>query len=102
MNKHIKKKWLAALRGKSPQGEYIQGKYEMCRQNESGQDTFCCLGVLRNEMTGFTQRQSNSHLSSKELETFGLTPADAYFLMGMNDELSFSFRRIAKWIEENL
>ncbi len=38
MNKEIKEKWVAALRS----GDYQQGK-EVLR---TGQDKFCCLGVL--------------------------------------------------------
>lgn len=42
MNPEIKEKWLTALRS----GDYVQGKGCLCRVEEDGSKTYCCLGVL--------------------------------------------------------
>ena len=44
MKKSIANKWVKALKS----GEYLQCTNELTKQNDSGQDTFCCLGVLTN------------------------------------------------------
>ncbi len=46
MDKKVKRKWLRALRS----GEYDQTKNFLCTTDEEGNDSFCCLGVLLNEM----------------------------------------------------
>lgn len=42
MNPEIKQKWLDALRS----GEYEQAKGALRKQDDEGNDLFCCLGVL--------------------------------------------------------
>ncbi len=42
MNNKIKNKWLKALRS----GKYKQGRNYLCRVDDDGDDSFCCLGVL--------------------------------------------------------
>ena len=42
MDKKIKERWVAALRS----GEYKQGKGQLVTPDDSGELTYCCLGVL--------------------------------------------------------
>lgn len=42
MNPEIKQMWLEALRS----GEYVQGKNALRSVDATGQDSYCCLGVL--------------------------------------------------------
>lgn len=112
MNKEIKGKWLAALRG----GEYEQGRGYLRR----GDNTFCCLGVLADiaakegvcpaptlkadsliphyTYDGFSG-DLTYHLETWSGIPYGNTQTK---LMTMNDEDGASFSWIADWIEENL
>ena len=51
----VKKIWLAALRRPLKDDGYRQGKQMLCNEgnHKSGDDEFCCLGVLQNEIDGF-------------------------------------------------
>jgi hypothetical protein len=42
MNQDIKKRWVEALRS----GLYTQGREALCRIDDNGNRTWCCLGVL--------------------------------------------------------
>lgn len=110
MEKHIKKKWLKALRGESPLGVYTQGRKKLC----SYDDKFCCLGVLVNETCGFNEdttvfwglypRNLNHGESSfpnqDTARSWGLSTQTQRRLADMNDE-GYSFEEIADYIEEN-
>ena len=67
--------------------------------NEGGEDTFCCLGVLRNERTGFGPNDRNGYLDDEELSAVGLSRKQMSTLVTLNDVYEWSFRRIANWIE---
>lgn len=107
MKKAIKDKWLKALRGQAPEGEYNQGTQMLCSDSDSnGEDYFCCLGVLLNVTNRWKQNGNNSGTFSWEnKEYFGLA-ADENHLIDMNDgscgTKKHSFKQIAKWIEKNL
>ena len=60
MKKSVMKKWVAALRGQSDDGEYSQGAGLLC----DSEDKFCCLGVLCNIAPDYT--------GNWELDEFGL------------------------------
>ena len=121
----IKALWLKALRGKSKLGEYSQCRGSLSKTEyvegvvlgTSGAEkhTFCCLGVLQNELNGFCDFDHDNS------EVIGLKayPASSYppddvckranlnrdtkrILSKMNDNQNKSFEQIADWIEENL
>lgn len=53
----IKKRWVAALRS----GKYKQGTGQLCHINISGENFYCCLGVL-NEIEGLGRRHTNGYI----------------------------------------
>ena len=99
------KKWVEALRS----GKYKQGTG--CLRSKD--DEFCCLGVLADVVNS-----SNWVLRDGGINAYGwltykcdlpdrLIPDGSInnlqiILMEMNDEIGYSFERIADWIEENL
>ena len=106
MLKKIKNRWLRALRGKSINGLYHQAKNEM---HDEYQESFCCLGVLRNETTGFDRELEDEYfnceytkqLNKEERREHGLTKRQCTTLMKKNDD-GQSFTEIADWIEEKI
>lgn len=42
MRKEIADKWVSELRS----GNYEQGQQYLCRKNDEGKESYCCLGVL--------------------------------------------------------
>ena len=63
----VKKKWLAALRQPVTKNKgYLQGRGRLVVENShDGEDKFCCLGVLQNEMEGFAAESNKFSISSK-------------------------------------
>ena len=122
MNKTLKKRWVKALRS----GEYQQGKNVLCRTTRSGNDKFCCLGVLIDVGTSrgewekigygiwnFTIPptkgnedlsdlfQAIDYLPAVLAEKINLPHYQQMVLSEMNDR-GATFNEIADWIEENL
>ena len=96
-----KTKWVKALRS----GKYTQGKKKLKRvmgsdipgfYNKLAKPEFCCLGVACD--IGIAKPKSDGYYAQ---ETF--MPGDLQqTLANMNDSGKWSFKSIAKWIEENL
>jgi hypothetical protein len=123
VNLEIKARWIAALRS----GQYRQGTGALCRLDESGDPSYCCLGVLTRlaEDDGVVRtddRDAKSDLSGKlwfvdtdnatGTSAFYLTPAvrrwsgltghnptaGGFLLTHLNDE-GYTFAEIADKIE---
>lgn len=106
MLKKTKMKYLRALRGKGPRGEYRQGFGSYTHRTPGGQDYFCALGVMINETCGFDMHDAPACGQScyvtylcKEL---GITTSTHTTLVELNDYSRKSFAEIADWIEENI
>lgn len=109
MNPKAKKMWLKALRTpKTEDGHYLQTRGQLIDHDAAtGDDSFCCLGVLANEInkTGVLDGQETlvgSYGSLAGRAWAKLDPGVVYMLANMNDERRFSFNSIANWIEKNL
>ncbi len=115
MNPEIKKKWVEALRS----GKYKQGKKVL----RSGNEKFCCLGVLCDllvprsewtvESTGWDDERFyyridgiGGGLSERIMNMAGITVYNEYGHIGKlikaNDVDNKSFNEIADYIETNL
>lgn len=98
MDKELKEKWIAALRG----GDYRQGHRFLYKDG-----AYCCLGVLHELATGETPPTSWS--SKPQVLRFIDEPIEQHLggscahtaLVAMNDN-GKSFAEIADWIEKNL
>ena len=97
MNKKLKRKWCAALRG----GTYTQTRTSRagcCSADHMG----CALDVLADIQPGLyiTHTQFPGHwLAYRAIAALGI-PAEVVYTM--NDLEGKSFAEIADWIEENL
>lgn len=109
LKQDIKQKWVAALRS----GEYVQGRAKL----RSGDDQFCCLGVLCDVLVqdgelpepvyasgcnDFEYNYSATNLPESTREDLGISPEGQDRLMRMNDHEGASFDIIANYIEANL
>lgn len=94
MNRPIKLKWLKALRS----GKYTQGFFSLKDKTNGG---YCCLGVLC-EVMEVGYKGSSFYPSFKTLQVAGLDKKTAGKLSGFNDDDTWSFKKIANWIEKNL
>lgn len=92
MDKKIKAKWVKALRS----GEYKQTDSQLDRVDEGGSVSHCCLGVLR-RVQGCTTYSSNGMPSLKYRA--GLEKDQLDKLIFLNDVKSWSFRKIAYYID---
>lgn len=113
MNKQVKALWLKALRS----GEYAQGRERLLTEEENGEHSFCCLGVLcdlYSRKTGQQWEKTNhswgqfisfsgtNTMPPLEIDKWSELDSDAQDkLAGMNDK-GKSFKAIAKWISRNL
>lgn len=114
MNKQVKALWLKALRS----GEYAQGRERLLTEEENGEHSFCCLGVLCDLYSRKTGQQWEKRLNTwdgypvfflgvhtmppLEIDKWSELDSDAQDkLAGMNDK-GKSFKAIAKWISRNL
>ena len=109
MNAKHKRIWLRALRGNSPNGVYTQGRGRLVQDQLTGNDAFCCLGVLQNEIEGFygenrneTEEGCKDSLGSGLKEKIGLSDKIQCELITLNDKDRYDFLQIADWIERNL
>lgn len=95
MDAEIKRKWVAALRS----GKYRQGFNALSSTTREGQ-VLCCIGV------GFcvAKPEENvcAHGTTDAAQKLGLTPAQEFALVGLNDDDEASFAAIADYIEQNL
>ena len=95
-----------------PSGEYSQTQGRLCRETKSGKTSFCCLGVLVNEVEGFADHPGYGHVKHAGslrrgfLKEVGLSIDAQGELVCMNDGCcdypKRRFSTIANWIEENL
>jgi hypothetical protein len=101
MNKKVKAKWVAALRG----GLYKQG-FGQLRDPE---DRCCCLGVLCDVVA--PKKWHRSYKTFAEWEHGGqwalpcksiISYSQAEEFILMNDKRKYSFKKIANWIDKNL
>lgn len=83
MNKKIKRKWCAGLRG----GAWVQIKK---RLSYEGTNYRCALGVLQ------------EICPNADLYGGVLRGSDYNHVVRLNDEAGWSFNHIADWIEEHL
>ncbi len=109
MDADVKKVWVKALRS----GEYNKGKGTMCRVDNKGGYSFCCLGVLADESidTDWHRLDSTNHrlgrdgasssLTGDQREKVGLS-ADAQDELAVANDLGLRFSTIADAIEECL
>jgi len=117
MDPKIKRKWLAALRS----GEYVQGKGNLLSIEESGEHSFCCLGVLCDlhsretgqkwEVKKYDNVFSGLYNVSRYLENCNILPSAVekwagdnipnWTLADMNDN-GKSFKTIANYIEKEI
>lgn len=110
MKKAMQDKWVRALRGKSPSGEYKQTTGFMWRHIR-GEDRFCCLGVLVNECGDWSDYEKEYRVEGAQevsywtytypVRKFWLSKNQADWLALLNDK-GRSFEWIADWIEENI
>lgn len=110
IDQETKDKWIAALRS----GEYKQGNSRLRYDDELG-SSFCCLGVLCEVMGKEVHRSrlgTEGYLFSwsgggvrkctAELPSVIIGLDVQRKLMAQNDDLYWSFSKIADWIEENI
>lgn len=110
MNQEIKEKWLKALRS----NEYQQARGCLRVIMNDGKDTFCCLGVLCNEIDKNEWKkcqfgdypviydESYTRLGVKVRKLAEIQDDEMFELIKMNDDEMLGFDQIADWIEENL
>lgn len=103
LNKRLKNKWLKALRS----GEYKQGKGSLCIYNKKGEAHFCCLGVFADVAIKEPWKTVRGSELSVENNTayvpINYIPMNVqHSLTNLNDGVSYTFKRIANWIEKNL
>ena len=112
MKPELKKRWVKALRS----GEFKKGKSYL-KQNTPKGPRHCCLGVLceiqnaRMTLRVFEDAYSedaymvggySGDLSPSYQKRYGVPEETMCKLINMNDIRSWSFNRIATWIEKNL
>lgn len=120
MNEKYKKLWVAALRGQSPLGTYVQNVsgWPLCMTDRTGAEHFSSLGVLQNEVEGFygdvaynpgepiqktyegTREGHLSFLDEATLTMVGLTLRTIH--VHEMELHNTPFVLLADWIEENL
>lgn len=108
MNREIKTKWVAALRS---------GKYQQCTAQLKDSGSYCCLGVLAEELGALVPHPvtgtmgcaplhggppSTSNLSPELACAVGLRQTETCLLIAMNDDDGKTFPEIADYIEEHL
>lgn len=110
MSKRHHKEWIDALRGDG----YLQGQSQLMGHDEdTGEDSFCCLGVflnLREEEYGphaWEEGREEEMISSEKAEEWGLQLSGETehqvlqsYLAHLNDN-DRSFNEIADWLEDN-
>jgi len=103
-----KKKWLKALRS----GKFAQGGGSLCRDDDTGATSFCCLGVLahldtdedwKSHWSGeYSLDGDHGELTPRYRDKYGLNMDSCKRLVNLNDTMEWSFKRIATWIEKHL
>ena len=112
MKPEVKKAWVKALRS----GKYRKGKEYLKREIAKDQLRYCCLGVLC-ETQGARMRVRKrpwdeaktyevggdaGYLPESYQRRYGVSSTVMNALVELNDKKSWSFNRIATWIEKNL
>ena len=93
--KDFKEKWITSLRS----GEYEQGRYILLNEN-----LYSCLGVaekIAGSEDKYICRLYNAFSDFVPKEILAKTSLSKE-LIRLNDDLKFSFKEIANWIEENV
>lgn len=127
MDKELKTEWIKRLEsGKYSQGtEKLRGVDEDDQDQETGDASFCCLGVLCDifmdrglgEWNGqvfepdysvfgsrapYEYHGLEGELNDVVLAYVGMTNEQQQHLVGMNDNDGYNFDEIAEYIDENL
>jgi hypothetical protein len=110
MNVEIAKMWVEALRS----GKYKQARKALCRIDEFGEKSYCCLGVLCDiavdQLAGIEVRKNSSgsmHMYDNEAAYPPLSVVqwaelkDISGLADLNDRQGRSFEEIAGYIERH-
>jgi hypothetical protein len=98
MDKKLKTKWLAALRG----GKYEQGRGQLYRKSDG---TFCCIGVLcAVARKGVKARPQDNALYEWAAEKIGANTVNTLWKMndGVDGRQRHTFQKIAAYISKNL
>ena len=83
-------KWVTALRS----GKYAQTRTVLCESDFAGNNSYCCLGVLREIRPGTRARASTETLH------FSILPSEIQDrLVELNDDEGWNFNQIAGYIE---
>ncbi len=110
MDRKLRNKWVKALRS----GKYKQGKEHLRQENDKGKSVYCCLGVLIEVAGGDCDDDAyafdNATLAADFEKKIDLAKNQTEDLAHYNDGdredgslvKSWSFKRIATWIEKNL
>lgn len=80
MNPAVKAKWVAALRS----GKYTKGTGRLCRIEENGTRTYCCLGVLC-EVLGIKGKDLNATRVYGPEEDQNYLPLSVQQQVGLSD-----------------
>lgn len=95
LNRELLKRWVAALRS----GDYKQGRGHL---HSRWDDTYCCLGVLREIEPSISQNKHDPNtLDENSLQEHMGCRFPQGELINMNDGLGKTFPEIADFIENN-
>ena len=95
MDRKLKAKWLRALRS----GKFLQGKDWLKYKDSAGKTRYCCLGVLCE--VGRIRSSNEAMIRNREGEV-RILDFDAQELLSSWNDRGVSFKKISKWIEQNL
>lgn len=104
MDKTIKTKWLAALRGK----KYRQALHQLRRGDKESGFSHCCLGVLLDVIAPERWDEQNHHgmcfgeLSPYYRRRCGISKDQMEHLITLNDYEYAGYRKIANYIEKEM
>lgn len=106
MDATLKNKWIEALRS----GEYKQGKGFLRKATPNG-DCYCVMGVFCDifdntkwhkepGINEYFHKGRSGNPDDFMLNTAGIDNSTKWYLMNMNDNIGYTFEKIANWIEE--
>lgn len=106
MNKHVKRKWLKALRS----GKYKKAHSKLGKIYTNFPPQYCCLGVLVCEMAPEFVKEGDFHLSvdgdvnyvPDDLAIMWGLDRSTQEVLGRQNDASRDFRPVIDYIERNL